>query len=111
MVSLGELSRVSRKIAVNYLGWDGVFVLRLIENNHGSAMATVILGRLYDFYANQMKAQDDGSDVELGPMPPSVAAQQTGTMHPCHGAPCHGGAAAPCAHQFGARRPGGYWGK
>lgn len=111
MVSLGELSRVSRKIAVNYLGWDGVFVLRLIENNHGSAMATVVLGRLYDFYANQMKAQDDGSDVELGPMPPSVAAQQSGAMHPCHGAPCHGGAAAPCAHQFGARRPGGYWGK
>lgn len=110
MVSLGELSRVSRKIAVNYLGWDGVFVLRLIENNHGSAMATIILGRMYDFYANQMKAQDDGSDVELGPMPPSVAAQQQAAMHPCHPGACHG-APPPCAHQFGTGRPGGYWGR
>lgn len=110
MVSLGELSRVSRKIAVNYLGWDGVFVLRLIENNHGSAMATVVLSRLYDFYANQMKARDDGSDVELGPMPSVASPRATQSLQPCHPGACHM-AAQPCAHQFGAGRPGGYWGK
>lgn len=48
-----EVSRYARKISSSYLGWDGVFVLRLIEHNHGSIMATLIVSRLWEFYAKE----------------------------------------------------------
>ena len=44
---MAEVGRLARKIGNQYLGWDGVFVLRLIEHNHGSIMATLIVSRLW----------------------------------------------------------------
>ncbi|XP_023229449.1 innexin unc-9-like [Centruroides sculpturatus] len=110
LISMADISRISRKISDNYLGWDGVFVLRMIEHNHGSAMATIIIGKLWEFYANQMKAQDEASsDVERG----SVASVAPSTSwHSCHANTCH-------LSHFGQQQtlpstkrapPNGYWG-
>lgn len=97
LVSMSEVGRLARKISTSYLGWDGVFVLRIIEHNHGSIMATLIVSRLWEFYANQMKMQEDGgggsgsgngSDVEVGSVA-SVGAPPSASWHSCHAAACH----------------------
>lgn len=94
LVSMAEVGRLARKISTSYLGWDGVFVLRIIEHNHGSIMATLIVSRLWEFYANQMKMQEDGggggngSDVEVGSVA-SVGAPPSTSWHSCHAAACH----------------------
>ncbi|XP_076365852.1 innexin unc-9-like [Tachypleus tridentatus] len=91
LINMSEVTRSARKISSNYLGWDGVFVLRLIEYNHGSAMATAIIGKLWEFYSNQLKAQEEGnSEVEMTPMPPSMPSVSPSTSwHSCHAGACH----------------------
>jgi hypothetical protein len=120
LVSMAEVGRLARKISGQYLGWDGVFVLRLIEHNHGSIMATLIVSRLWEFYANQMKMQEEGntgSDAEMGSVA-SVGAPPSASWHSCHPTACH----VTGHHHFsqggpgggmGGKRvpPNGFWGK
>ena len=131
LVGMAEVGRLARKISANYLGWDGVFVLRLIEHNHGSIMATLIVSRLWEFYANQMKMQEDGggngSDAEMGSVA-SVGAPPSTSWHSCHGTACHQtghhghgyhhghhATSTPSAPQTMARKnippTNGFWGK
>lgn len=123
LVSMAEVGRLARKISGQYLGWDGVFVLRLIEHNHGSIMATLIVSRLWEFYANQMKMQEEGNsgpDAEMGSVA-SVGAQQSGSWHSCHPTACHvsghhhygaGGGGPPQPGMPGKRMPqNGFWSK
>jgi len=118
LVSMAEVGRLARKISGQYLGWDGVFVLRLIEHNHGSIMATLIVSRLWEFYANQMKMQEEGNsgpDPEMGSVA-SVGAPASSSWHSCHPTACHvsghhhmGGAPQGMA---GKRMPpNGFWSK
>lgn len=65
LVELNQIHRTVRRLSQSYLGWDGVFLLRLIEHNHGSIMATLIMSRLWEFYANQMKLQEDANQLAL----------------------------------------------
>jgi hypothetical protein len=124
---MAEVGRLARKISANYLGWDGVFVLRLIEHNHGSIMATLIVSRLWEFYANQMKMQEEaggtGSDAEMGSVA-SVGAPASTSWHSCHATSCHATGhhhtphytpSTPSGHQTMSSRknipPNGFWGK
>jgi hypothetical protein len=121
---MAEVGRLARKISANYLGWDGVFVLRLIEHNHGSIMATLIVSRLWEFYANQMKMQEEaggtGSDAEMGSVA-SVGAPPSTSWHSCHATSCHATGhhhytpSTPSGHQTMSSRknipPNGFWGK
>lgn len=65
IVELNHIHRTVRRLSQSYLGWDGVFVLRLIEHNHGSILATLIMSRLWEFYANQLKLQEDAYQLAL----------------------------------------------
>ena len=122
---MAEVGRLARKISGQYLGWDGVFVLRLIEHNHGSIMATLIVSRLWEFYANQMKIQEEGntgSDAEMGSVA-SVGAPPSTSWHTCHPAACHvtghhhfsgGSGGVPqgtMSHSSKRMPPNGFWGK
>lgn len=125
LVSMAEVGRLARKISAQYLGWDGVFVLRLIEHNHGSIMATLIVSRLWEFYANQMKMQEEGntgSDAEMGSVA-SVGAPPSTSWHSCHPTACHvtghhhfsggnaTGAQGTMSHSSKRMPPNGFWGK
>lgn len=59
-----DLYNSARKMALNYFGWDGCLVLRLIEMNHGGTILTALTERLYDFYEGFEKAQRDTGDPE-----------------------------------------------
>ncbi|KAG8187453.1 hypothetical protein JTE90_009524 [Oedothorax gibbosus] len=120
LFSLSEISRASKKVESTYLGWDGVFVLRLIEHNHGSNLATVILGKLWEFYANQMKAQEEGGgpvDLELGGARPGDMGSVTSvapstSWHSCHAGGCHLGHFTQQQKRAGGPPPhNGYWSK
>ncbi|XP_022256042.1 innexin unc-9-like [Limulus polyphemus] len=114
LVNMSEVARTARKISSNYLGWDGVFVLRLIEQNHGSAMATVIITKLWEFYSSQMKPQEEGnSDVEMTPM-------AIGILPVAPSIPWHSSHSGTCQlSHFGQQTfpstkrqtPNSYWGK
>lgn len=65
IVALSQIHRTVRRLSQSYLGWDGVFVLRLIEHNHGSILATLIMSRLWEFYANNLKLQEDAYQLAL----------------------------------------------
>ena len=56
-----------RPFTVDYLGCDGVFVLRLIEINHGSTTARTIVQELYK---RSCYHQNIGSNVEINPETP-----------------------------------------
>ncbi|XP_015795103.1 innexin unc-9-like isoform X1 [Tetranychus urticae] len=124
LVSMAEVGRLARKISGQYLGWDGVFVLRLIEHNHGSIMATLIVSRLWEFYANQMKMQEEGntgSDAEMGSVA-SVGAPPSTSWHSCHPTACHvtghhhfsganaSGPQGTISHSNKRMPPNGFWG-
>lgn len=105
------------QVETSYLGWDGVFVLRLIEHNHGSNLATVILGKLWEFYANQMKAQEDGGAVDLemgrpGEMGSVTSVAPSTSWHSCHAGACHLGHFTQQQKQRSSAPPhNGYWSK
>ncbi|XP_022239541.1 innexin unc-9-like [Limulus polyphemus] len=114
LVNMSEVSRSARKISSNYLGWDGVFLLRLIEHNHGSTLVTAIVSKLWEFYSTQLKAQEEGnSDVEMAPMPTSLPSVAPSTSwHSCHAGACHlshfGRQTLPSTKR---KPPNSYWGK
>lgn len=118
LFSLSEISRASKKVETTYLGWDGVFVLRLIEHNHGSNLATVILGKLWEFYANQMKAQEEGGPVDLelgggrpGDMGSVTSVAPSTSWHSCHAGACHLGHFTQQQKRSAAPPHNGYWSK
>ncbi|XP_018025213.1 innexin unc-9 isoform X2 [Hyalella azteca] len=59
-----DLYNNARKMAVDYLGWDGCLVLRLVEMNHGGTILTTLTERLWEFYEGLEKAQQDGGDPD-----------------------------------------------
>ncbi|XP_076318046.1 innexin unc-9-like [Tachypleus tridentatus] len=113
MISMSNVARASKKISSSYLGWDGTFVLRLVEHNQGSAMATVVVGKLWEFYSSQLKAQDEGGgDVEMASMPTAMPSAPSSSWHSCHAGACHGGQYSNQTMPSAKRAaPGGYWGK
>ena len=52
-----DLAEASRWFVLDYLGHDGVFLLRLIEINHGSAVVTTIIDLLYARYMENISAE------------------------------------------------------
>jgi len=119
LVSMAEVGRLARKIGNQYLGWDGVFVLRLIEHNHGSIMATLIVSRLYEFYLTQMKMQEEGNsgpDPEMGSVASVGAGAASSSWHGCHPTACHAsghhsGQYSTGPHIAGKRGQNGFWPK
>ena len=73
-----DLAEASRWFVLDYLGHDGVFLLRLIEINHGSSVLTTIISMLYSRYAQGTSLEHPGaqgsptlSTLDLQPNPPT----------------------------------------
>lgn len=57
-----DLPEASRWFVLDYLGHDGVFLLRLIEINHGSSVLTAIIDLLYTRYIQSISSQQHPTD-------------------------------------------------
>ena len=74
---------------VHYLGFDGLFLLRLIEINHGSCVLTSIIQSLYNrsnrtvpnISQPEASAEDEDSSSRQTP-PPSVDIQSQSSLNP-----------------------------
>ena len=56
---VSNLAEASRWFALDYLGHDGVFILRLIEINYGSCVLTHVIGGLYSRYMQETSTHLD----------------------------------------------------
>lgn len=106
LVELNQIHRTVRRLSQSYLGWDGVFLLRLIEHNHGSIMATLIMSRLWEFYANQMKLQEDANQLALANNAHQTLSNTTTAISSQHQL-LAAAAAAAAANQIGPGPGGG----
>ena len=79
-----EIPRMSQLFMADDLGHDGVFILRLIEINHGSAILTHLVAHLYSAYQQSQLPRESRatSSIVQGPrrtiVPPQVGPQ----LHP-----------------------------
>jgi len=78
-----DYAEASRWFVLDYLGHDGVFLLRLIEINHGSSVVTTIVDLLYARYVHNLSQQHPTEspvlstfDMQDIPGPPGPATGQ-----------------------------------
>jgi len=92
-----DYAEASRWFVLDYLGHDGVFLLRLIEINHGSSVVTTIVDLLYARYVHNLSQQHptespvlstfDMQDIPGPPGPatgqqPQVSSYHQGQVYP-----------------------------
>ena len=83
-----DYAEASRWFVLDYLGHDGVFLLRLIEINHGSSVVTTIVDLLYARYVHNLSQQHPTEspvlstfDMQDIPGPPGPATGQQPVIH------------------------------
>ncbi|XP_069976350.1 innexin unc-9 isoform X2 [Penaeus vannamei] len=105
-----DLYNNARKMAIQYLGWDGCLVLRLIEMNHGGTILTILTERLWEFYEGLERAQQDGGDPEafLSQRPPIFACGPFPTQGPPTVTPTPTGAYGFYGKHYLPGTPGAY---
>ncbi|KAK3869955.1 hypothetical protein Pcinc_024768 [Petrolisthes cinctipes] len=100
-------------MAIQYLGWDGCLVLRLIEMNHGGTILTILTERLWEFYEGLERAQQDGCggdpEAYMNQRPPIFACGPYPAPGPSSLTPTPtGGYGFYGKHHFMPGTPGGY---
>lgn len=84
-----DIKSTTDRLMFDYIGWDGVFVLRLIEHNHSTTILSDIFVKLWEQFSKQSKLACNrvNQDPEHGPVttgstpPPSAPTVTSATSN------------------------------
>ncbi|CAM1293316.1 Uncharacterised protein g702 [Pycnogonum litorale] len=83
-----DIASITDRLIYDYIGWDGVFVLRLIEHNHSTTILADMFVKLYDNFSSNKTSNRNNPDPEHGivvhsgsPTAPIITASSNTTWH------------------------------